>query len=75
MPVTNLVAYLSNRSTLVTSATRFDVEADVSYSRRGRTEAAHSGMKTDVERSWKECTAALIDIPEIYVGFSSGIPI
>ncbi len=74
MPVTNLVAYLSNHSTLVMSATRFDVQADISYSRCGRSKAPHSGMKTDFERSWKECTAALIHIPEIYVGFSSGIP-
>ncbi len=55
MPVTNRVANLCIRSRWLISATRFGEQADIPYSRCGRTKAPYKGMKADFERFWKEC--------------------
>ncbi len=36
------------------SATMYDEQAGIAYSRCGHTKASYSGMKDDFKRSWKE---------------------
>ncbi len=44
----------SRENAVIHRATRFGEQANIPYSRCGRTKAPYKGMKADFERSWKE---------------------
>ncbi len=50
MPITNLVTNFWIRSRWLISATKFGEQAEIPYSKCGRTKAPYKGMKADFER-------------------------